>query len=114
MERPNGIAEKDKRKKEALKRHARLSRLFKDQRFAFERERKRMIDEIISHARDEKQRERLRALQESWDKKMRHAGSGHNRFVLAQTLFWEHFHGSWQPAIQKFNAMVHGRLDVKR
>ena len=114
MERPKREKGKDKREKEALERHARLSRLFKDNRFAFERERKRMIDEIISRAGDEKQRDSLRALQESWDKKMRSAGCGHNRFVLAQTLFWDHFHENWNPTIQKCNAALNGRSDVEK
>lgn len=111
MEHTRRIVEKEKRKKEALEKHARLSRLFKEDRFAFEWERKRMIDDIISRANNEKLRERLRALQESWDRKMRGAGSGHNRFILAQTLFWEYFHEIWQPTIQKFNAILNGRSD---
>jgi hypothetical protein len=108
------IVEKEKGTKQALDRHARLSRLFKENRFAFERERKKMIAEVISRARDEKQRDRLRALQEAWDKKMRSAGSEHNRFVLAQTLFWDHFHENWQPTIQKCNAILNGSSDVER
>ena len=59
MERPKREKGKDKREQKALERHARLSRLFKDDRFAFERERKRMIDEVICRAGDEKQRDRL-------------------------------------------------------
>jgi hypothetical protein len=113
-ERPRMIVEKDKRKEKALERHARLSRLFKEDRFAFERERKRMIDEVISRAGDEKLRESLRALQESWDRKMRGAGSAHNRFILAQEFFWEHFHQTWQPSIQKLNAILNGRSDRER
>jgi len=34
---------------------------------------------------------------------MKHAGSAHNRFVLAQTLFWDNFHKNWQPGIQQIN-----------
>ncbi|MCD6265581.1 MAG: DUF3135 domain-containing protein [Deltaproteobacteria bacterium] len=105
--------EKEKREKKALENHARLSKLFKEDRFAFERERKRMIDEIINSVEDEEQKNRLRAFQESWDKKMRGAGSRHNRFVLAQTLFWEHFHETWQPAIQKFNYLLNNKQSIK-
>ena len=97
-----GVVEKQKVEKEALKEHARLSRLFKEDRFAFERERKRMIDEIINSAKDEEERNRLHALQDSWDKKMRNAGSKYNRFILSQTLFWEHFYEVWQPALEPF------------
>ena len=94
---------KEERKKKALKEHERLSKLFRENRFAFERERKRMIDEIINSAKDEELRDRLRDMQRSWDKKMKGAGSEHNRFVLAHALFWKHLHEVWQPAIQKFS-----------
>jgi Protein of unknown function (DUF3135) len=103
--------EKEKRKKASLKKHARLSRLFKKDRLAFERERKEMIDEVINSVKDGDQRSRLRAFQASWDKKMRGAGSSHNRFVLAQTFFGEHFHEVWNPAIQKYNVMLNGKPD---
>ncbi len=101
----------DKRKereKESLKKHARLCALFKKNRFAFELERKKMIDEIINSSEDEEQRNSLRAIQASWDKRMKGAGSSHNRFVLAQTFFWEHFHEIWQPGIQKYNFQLNG------
>ena len=103
MERFKWEEEKEKRVKESLERHVRLSKLFNEDRLSFERERKRMIDGVIESVEDEGQRQRLRSLQESWDKKMRGAGSKHNRFVLAQTFFWEHFYEVWQPAIQQFN-----------
>ena len=109
MKKINWEEDKKKREEEALKRHARLSRLFKENRFAFELERKKMIDEVINSPDDEEQRKSLRALQDSWDKKMKGAGSRHNRFVLAQTFFWEHFHEVWQPSIQKYNYILNGR-----
>ena len=96
--------EKEKWRRESLEEHARLSELFKKDRFAFENERKRKIDELINSARDEGVMDRLRALQDSWDKKMRNAGSRHNRFVLAQTLFWEHFYEVWQQALQQLTS----------
>ena len=113
MERLKWEEKKEERRNESLGRHARLSKLFKEDRLTFERERKRMIDQVINSVEDEDQRSRLRALQESWDKKMRGAGSGHNRFVLAQTLFWEHFHEIWHPTIQKFNSTLNGKSDQK-
>ncbi|MBW2615019.1 MAG: DUF3135 domain-containing protein [Deltaproteobacteria bacterium] len=103
--------EKEKREKASLERHARLSKLFKTDRLAFERERKEMIDELINSVKDEGKRSRLRAFQDSWDKKMRGAGSSHNRFVLAQTFFGEHFHEVWNPAIQKYNVILNGKPD---
>jgi hypothetical protein len=98
--------EKEKREKESLEKHARLSTLFKEDRFAFEQERKRMIEEIINSVEDEEQRSRLRDFQDLWDKKMRGAGSKHNRFVQAQTFFWEHFHEVWHPSIIKFTRLL--------
>ena len=100
------VAWEDERKKteeEALAEHARLSRLFREDRFAFEREKKRMIDEVINNAKDEAEKNRLRALNDSWDRKMKNSGSKHNRFVLAQSLFWEHFHEVWQPTMERFS-----------
>jgi hypothetical protein len=105
--------EKEKREKESLEKHARLSKLFKEDRFAFERERKWMIGEIINSVEDEEQRNRLRGFQESWDKKMRSAGSKHNRFIQAQTFFWEHFHEIWHPSILKFNCLLNNKQIIK-
>ncbi|MFH1488665.1 MAG: DUF3135 domain-containing protein [Pseudomonadota bacterium] len=108
MEELNPQEKKEARKKKALDQHASLHRLFVEDRLAFERERKRMIDDVIARAGSEEERQKLRALQNSWDKKMRGAGSAHNRFVLAQTFFWEHFHEKWQPSIQRLNAFLNG------
>ena len=66
------------RVKESLKKHARLCALFKENRFAFELERNKMIDEVINSSEDEEQRKRLRAIQASWDKRMKEAASNHN------------------------------------
>ena len=96
--------EKEKIEEEALAEHDQLSRLFREDRFAFEREKKRMIDEIINSANDEAEKNKLRALNDSWDRKLKNAGSRHNRFVLAQSLFWEHFHEVWQPTIEQLNS----------
>ena len=93
--------EKEEREKKALEGHARPSKQFQEDRLGLERERERMIDEIINSEEDEDKRKGLRALRGSWDKEMRGAGSRHNRFVLAQTLFWEHFHEVWHPNIRK-------------
>jgi hypothetical protein len=108
MKRRSWEQERQEREKHALSEHARLSALFKENRFIFEQERKRMIEEVINSARDEEQKKRLRALQESWDKKMKGAGSVHNRFVLAQTIFWEHFHEVWHPTIKNLNSTLNG------
>jgi len=95
--------EKEQRREESEKRHARMAALFREDRLAFERERKRLLDEFFSSVEDEDLRKRLRDLQASFETKMKHAGSAHNRFVLAQTLFWDNFHKNWQPGIQEIN-----------
>ena len=103
--------EKEKREKAALERHTGLSELFKKDRLTFERKRKKMIDELIDSVEDGEQRRRLRDIQVSWDKKMRGAGTTHNRFVLAKTFFWEHFHEVWHPAIERYNKLLNGKPD---
>ncbi len=90
----------------ALKWHNQMSRLFRDDRLAFERERKRLFDEFFNGIKDEEDRRRLRTMQASFDQKMKNAGSEHNRFILAQTIFWDHFHNIWQPGIHKINAVL--------
>ena len=96
------------RKDEALKNHARLALLFREDRLAFEREKKKMIEDVINRTGDEARKERMRAFQASWDRKMKAAGSNHNRFVLAQTFFWAHVHEVLNPAIQKLNRVLNG------
>lgn len=100
--------EKEERKAEYLARHKRMAGLFVNDRLAFERERKRLFDEFFEGIEDEGMRVRLQALQNSYEEKMRHAGSAHNRFVLAQTFFWDHFHKIWQPGIQRMSARLKG------
>jgi hypothetical protein len=103
--------EKEKRRKESLETHARLHRLFVEDRLSFERERRHAIHELIDSVKDEEMKAKLLALQASWEKRMKGAGSLHNRFVLAQTFFWEHFHGVWNPTIQGLNLALNGRSE---
>lgn len=103
--------EREQLREKALAEHARLHRLYRENRFAFERERKRAIDELINSAEDEGIRKRLRERQALWDERMRQAGSTHNRFVLAQTFFWDHFFENWLPAIRRFNEAMNGESD---
>ena len=103
--------EKEERRKKALEEHARLHRLFVEDRLAFERERKKMIDTVINSARSEEEKEKLRALQAKWDKRMKGAGTKNNRLVLAQMFFWEHFQEKFNPALQHLNAVLNGSPD---
>jgi hypothetical protein len=95
--------EAEQRKEQYLKRHERMAKLFVEDRLTFERERKRLLDEFFNGIEDEGMRGRLRALQASFEKRMKNAGSAHNRFVLAQTFFWDHFHNIWQPGLARMN-----------
>lgn len=89
-----------------LKWHDKMARLFTEDRLAFERERKRLLEEFFNGIKDDDERRRLRDIQAAIDQKMNHAGSEHNRFVLIQTMFWDHFHNVWQPGIQKISALL--------
>jgi hypothetical protein len=98
--------EKEERRKESIREHERLSKLFKEDRLSFERERKNAIKALIDQVEDEGERKKLWELQNDWDRKMKGAGTAHNRFVLAQMFFWEHFQNVWNPAIQQFNRIL--------
>lgn len=102
----NWEEEKLRIEKEALERHAKLSALFKENRFLFELERKRMINDFINSVEDEKRKKDLMKIQADWDRKMKGAGSSHNRLVLAQTFFWEHVLNVWQPSIKKLSSLL--------
>ena len=101
------------REKKALEKHSRMHKLFKENRFAFELERKKELDEFFRGIEDQEKRERLKSLQASWDKKMKTAGSQHNRYVLAQTFFWDHFYNNWMPAMDKLNSLVTSAINEK-
>ena len=105
---------REQREKEAREEHGRLYRLFRENRFAFELERKRAIETVIQSAPTEEQREQLRALQASWDHRLKNSGPPENRFILAKTLFWDHFHRVWDPGIQQVTQALSGRLDQKK
>jgi len=103
--------EKEEIRKKALERHSRLSQLFREDRFSFEKERRRLINEVIESAGSEEQKRRLKELQEDWNRRMKGAGSPHNRLILAQTFFWEHFHEVWQPALEKASRVLSKHSD---
>lgn len=101
-----GHEKTEERKRAALEKHERLSRLFREDRLAFERERRKMIQEVVESAGDEALKRKLLDFQSRWDKRMKGAASEHNRFVLAQSFFWEHFHSAWQPAVTRLRDLL--------
>lgn len=106
MKEPTWEEEKEKRRHESLERHACLHKLFQEDRLAFERVRKNAIQGLINSVQDEAMRNQLLEMQASWDKRMRGAGSADNRFVLAKTFFWDHFHNVWNPRMQEISVIL--------
>ncbi len=89
---------KEEREKKALEEHGRRSKLFKENRFMFEIERKKEIEALIKNARPECQ-EKLRKIQAEWDHTMKGAGNKHNRLILAEHMLMDYFHGTFVPAV---------------
>jgi len=87
------------RRKKALEEHRRMSSLFRENRFAFERQRREAIKKLIESVPDPGLQKRLWETQARWDRIMKSAGSPHNRFVLAKALFWDHVINNWVPAL---------------
>lgn len=111
MDKFNWEEEREREEGKAITQHERLHKLFVENRFAFELEKKKLINEIIEGAGDEAQKQKLRAIQESWDRKMKKAGSEYNRFVLAQHFFWEHVNNIWNPFLQECSRELRNLVD---
>lgn len=93
---------RSERERKWLEEHDRLSRLFKENRLTFERERKHLIDKTINRCRSGTRRHHLGDLQRGWDRLLMHAGSEHNRFVLIQMLFWNQVRDVWAPSLDSY------------
>ena len=97
----DGEKEREESHKEALENHERLHKLFVENRFLFEQEKKRLTEEVINNAKSGKQKEKLNTLQKSWDDKMKKAGSNQNRLVLAKHILMKHMEEVWNPSIKE-------------
>ncbi len=85
-----------------LEQHDRLAHLFVTDRFAFEAERKRMIDKTKNgRGYSEEIKEKLNLRQKNLDRALKGAGSPENRFALIQAFFWHCIVNEWQPAFKK-------------
>lgn len=105
-------AEKDR---EFFKEHDRLAKLYVTDRFAFEMERKQIIDKTIDNmCCNEEFKEKLRVQQKDWDRILKGAGSAENRFAMIQALFWHHVVNEWQPALQEFLTTLNSLKKSKR
>ena len=89
-------------KEQALADHERLSRLFRENRFKFELERKETITKFINKTEGDELRNNLIQLQNKWDNILKNSGSSHNRFVLIQMLFWDYINDHFRPALNCF------------
>lgn len=83
----------------AIEEHERLYELFKSNRFAFEQEKRRLVNQVIDSAGSEAEKEKLRAIHDAWDNRMKRAGSKENRLTLAKHMFFDHVENIFNPAI---------------
>jgi len=89
-------------KGKALAEHEKMSKLFKENRFLFELERKNAIEKAINNVENKSHRNDLRLLQIKWDNVLKNSASRHNRFVLIQMLFWDQVNNNYRPALNSF------------
>jgi len=92
---------KQKRKEVALLEHTRLHELFRKNRFLFELERKRRIEECIEGA-DPVAREGMELLQKEIDVMMRGAKTAENRLALMEATLSHHVINKFLPALRSF------------
>ena len=86
-----------------------MAELFRENRFMFEIERKRAIEQEINRYEDSTMKQKLWLSQKEWDRVMANASGEHNRFVLIQMLFWDLVRDAWLPALNSL-----GKNDRKR
>jgi len=92
---------KFKYEQKALAEHERMSCLFRENRFLFERERQKAIEETINKVKKKRLRKELQERQAQWDNILKHAGSIQTRLVLMEMMFWDAINSEWLPAIEK-------------
>lgn len=89
-----------------LDEHDRLANLFITDRFAFELERKRLIQETIESTYSNHYK--LWDQQKELDSILKGAGSPENRFAMIQALFWYHMVNNWQPQLLENTTELRG------
>lgn len=108
------LLSKEEKHQEYLNEHERLAKLFVTDRFAFEIERKRLIDESIDDmCWSDETKERMREQQKDLDRILKGAGSTENRLVMIQALVWHHVVNTSQPALQKYIKSLHSFKKIK-
>ena len=107
-ERMTDVSPKEEKRQEYLQEHERLARLFVTDRLAFERERRRLIEQTIEDScRSAPIQERMRGLQKNLDRILKSAGSNENRLALIQAFFWDHIVNKWQPTLHIYLEALH-------
>lgn len=91
------------RKEKSLQDFDRLSRLFAEDRFSFEQERKRLIEDTINECKSAALRSLLWDLQYKLDTVLKHSCSEQNRFVLMKMFFWDHIHNVLIPSLSGYD-----------
>ncbi|HEB50298.1 MAG TPA: DUF3135 domain-containing protein [Desulfobulbus sp.] len=79
--------------------HERLAALFREDRLAFERERRRLIKDTIARYDDKDLRDSLERQQQLLDRALRGSGSPENRLSLISALFWDQVINRFLPAL---------------
>ena len=93
--------EKKKREQEALKEHARLAKLFQENRFMFELERRREIERCIKTA-DPDVQPTLQNMQRDLDIMLKGAKTPENRLALIRATLNHHVINKFIPALNAF------------
>ncbi len=86
-------------KQSALAEHEQMSRLFRENRFRYELERKKKISACINNASNQHKKVELEGIQNNLDRILNNAGSEHNRLVLMQMLFWDQVTEQFSPLL---------------
>ena len=94
-------AKRKLREQRTLAEHDRLSRLYVENRFAFELERKKLIEECINN-HSNRQKTFLQDIQHKLDHILKNSGSIHNRLVLMQMFFWDQVKERFNPALKDY------------
>ncbi|WDP91777.1 MAG: hypothetical protein HUN04_19515 [Desulfobacter sp.] len=88
-------------REKAIAEHERLSRLFRENRFLFELERKQAIEKTIGRVKKEALKKELRRRQDKWDRILDHSGNTRNRLALMEMLLWDAVRKEWLPTLNK-------------
>lgn len=96
------MIDKEEIRKNAEKEHKRLSDLYRENPFCFEKEKRRLIREVIDSA-PEYMQEDLKEFQKKIDEELKKGGR-QNRFAVIQSLFWNHFFDVWKPTFDELKS----------